>query len=140
MRRYRILVVEDNEGDVALLEEAFQTAQLTCDLVTIPDGEQALNFMRRTKPEGVPFRFDIMFLDLNLPRVNGAQILDVMRKEQLLPGTPVIVFTSSNSPRDRDRVMAYAVERLIVKPAELDEFLQIGFVAKEVLEQRSQHR
>ncbi len=75
-----------------------------------------------------------MLLDLNLPNADGIQVLREFRQHPECAGTPVVVVGSSGTPQDRARVGALGIIRYFQKPADLDEFLQLGAVVKEVIE------
>ena len=133
----RLLVVEDNDGDVGLLREALDAEGLICHLEVLTDGEEALAYIRSTSQSGLPPP-DILLLDLNLPKVDGAAVLEFVRQSPLWRPIPVIVMTSSHSPRDRERVKALGVERYVTKPVDLEDYLRIGGVIRQLLEGRPQ--
>lgn len=119
----RILLVEDNPGDVYLLEKAMQRLGMNYELIHYADGEQALREIARDDGP-VP---DLILLDLNLPRREGFDVLRFVRSRPRLSGIPVGIFTSSNDAVDRHRVALIGVERYIHKPPALEEFLdQVG--------------
>ena len=132
MKQWRILVIEDNPGDILLLEEAFASAGLNCEVNTLTDGESALNYARSTEAE-YPLP-DLITLDLNLPRVDGAGVLAALSGNARFANVPVVVMTSSSSPRDLLSVAAYGVSLFIVKPVDLKTFLKIGATVRELLE------
>src|SRR5215475_845649 len=105
-RPFRILVVEDNPGDVYLLEKALKKRAIRYDLILYTDGEQA---MREISGENcvVP---DLILLDLNLPRRDGFDVLHTIRGKPSLVGVPVGVFTSSEAERDKHRVALLGAE------------------------------
>ena len=76
---------------------------------------------------------DLAVLDLNLPKVGGASVLEAMRQSKDLERVPVFIMTSSAAPREQARARELGVERFITKPLDLEEFLKIGHVVKEVL-------
>jgi len=98
-----------------LVREALRTSAIAADLVVAYDGEQALRFLPSQ-------RFDLVILDLNLPKADGHAIL---QKYARVEGSPTIVmFTSSSSPTDRDAALAAGAKEYVVKPTLLDEFIQ----------------
>jgi two-component system, chemotaxis family, response regulator Rcp1 len=113
----RILLVEDNAGDVRLTREALREAEVAVDLVAVPDGDQALEFLR-----GEGARPDLILLDLNLPRKNGLEVLEEIKGDPELRHTPVIMLTTSSSARDIAACYDRGVNCYVVKPLDLDDF------------------
>src|SRR5215467_14274487 len=95
-----ILLVEDNAGDVRLLQEAFKEGGLSCRLHITRDGEQAMAFLRQTGPYSDSPRPSFVLLDLNLPRKDGREVLAEMKRERTLRCIPVVVFSTSTNPED----------------------------------------
>jgi two-component system, chemotaxis family, response regulator Rcp1 len=129
---YRILAVEDNASDVFLMREALKEHGVNADLTVITNGQSAIRYfslMRREDP--VP---ELILLDVNLPRKNGLEVLKGLRANPLLQQVPVIVFTSSESFDDRAEAARLQAQAFVRKSMDLDEFLQIGAVVKNLLE------
>jgi CheY-like chemotaxis protein len=133
MKPLHILVAEDNYADVILFQEALQHHQIEHELYVVPDGEAALNFLARmgTSPE-TPCP-DLMLLDLNLPKVDGPTILEAFRNHPECEDTPVIVVTSSDAERDRAKAATLEVTKYFRKPSDLDAFMELGALVKEVV-------
>jgi DNA-binding response OmpR family regulator len=110
-----VLVVEDNSGDALMVREAIGRIAASADVVIASDGEQALRFLTDFK-----FKPDIIFLDLNVPKVSGLQILECSRALKFLP---VIVLTGSTRPADSSRAFQLGVCEYLVKPLDLDRFV-----------------
>ena len=127
----RILLVEDNPADVYLIEEALKTHHLRFELEWMSDGEQAVACLSRIAEQGSPP--DLILLDLNLPRVDGKEVLARARAIPRLKDTLVAILTSSDSPADRRDTAALGANCYIKKPPTLDEFLSIGGIIKELL-------
>jgi CheY-like chemotaxis protein len=128
-----ILLVEDNAADIYLFRQALERAGLTFELTVIKDGGEALAFAtgdRRLSADRVP---DLLILDLNLPKVGGCEVLEALRQNPDLSNLTVAVLTSSAALRDYERCTELGVARYITKPLELEDFLQIGEVVKQVL-------
>lgn len=134
--RLRILMIEDNPGDVELFRFALQQADLDCEVSVIQDGGEALAMVRREKTSHSTDAPDLIVLDLNLPKASGREILAEMRASTVFPDAPVMVLTSSSSPREREELGALHVARHLTKPPQLNEFLKIGSVVREVLAER----
>jgi CheY-like chemotaxis protein len=129
----RILVVEDNDADVYLFRKALETVDLRFELTVVQDGADALAFIRgegRYSARSVP---DLVVLDLNLPKDGGIQVLLAIRERETFSNVPVAVVSSSASPQDRDETGKLGVDRYIRKPSDLEEFLKIGQILKELL-------
>jgi len=120
----RILLAEDNPADVYLIEEALREHGVTFQLAVAQDGEQAIAMVSKSA-----LNFDIVLLDLNMPKRDGSEVLEILRGTS----TPVIVLTSSDSPVDRTEAMRLGATRYIRKPTGLDDFLAIGATIKEIV-------
>lgn len=132
-RKIRLLVIDDNSGDVRLFRWALEHAEVDCDLDVIADGGAAMDFVREESSRANPTIPDLVVLDLNLPKADGREILAAMRASQRFADVPVVIWTSSSTPRDRDQLASLRIDRYIVKPAELDEFLKLGSVIKALI-------
>ena len=132
-RRFHILLVEDNPADIYLFRQALTDAGLNFELAVIENGADALAFARREGQYATNSAPDLAVLDLNLPKVGGASVLEAMRQSKDLERVPVFIMTSSAGPREQARARELGVERFITKPLELEDFLQIGHVVKEAL-------
>ena len=131
--RIRILVIEDNPADVDLLQRALKHAGLDCELTVVDDGADALALVRkRVEPSETP---DLAIIDLNLPKHGGLEVLEEIRANQTLAGLPVVILSSSSSPRERGSIERLRAGRHIVKPPGLDEFLNIGLEVKALLKE-----
>jgi CheY-like chemotaxis protein len=135
-QRFRILLVEDNSADIYLLRKALDGAGLDYNLTTIEDGADAMDFVRsggKHAGRAVP---DLAVLDMSLPKNDGIQILEAIRANAAFAGLPVIVMSSSACPPNLKQEQLQ-VTRYIPKPPDLEEFLRIGLVIREVLESRA---
>ncbi|HEX4276608.1 MAG TPA: response regulator [Bryobacteraceae bacterium] len=132
--RAHVLVVEDNPADVELLRYALSSAEVQCDLMVIDNGGDALAFFQQRGKYSGSEPPDLAILDLNLPRYDGIEILGAMRANRAFAGVPVAVLSSSPSPRDRAKIEAFHIGRYIMKPPNLEEYLRIGLIVKELLE------
>ncbi|HET8549203.1 MAG TPA: response regulator [Bryobacteraceae bacterium] len=126
IREIRILVAEDNPADVYLLREAMSQQRDPVELVVVSDGEEALEFIDRTARHADAPIPDLFVLDLNLPKSDGSDILKRIREKPEYAGVPVVILTSSDSPRDRNVISNLGVESFLTKPSDLDEFLALG--------------
>lgn len=124
-RPIEILLIEDNPGDVRLTQEVLKEAKVSNNLSVVQDGVEALAFLHREgRHEDAP-RPDIILLDLNLPRMDGRELLAEIKADQALMHIPVLVLTTSEA--DADVLKAYNLHAncYIVKPLELDRFIEI---------------
>ena len=130
---FHILLVEDNPADIYLFREALKAAGLNFELTVIENGADGLAFARRQGEYAASCVPDLAVLDLNLPKSGGASVLEAMRQSKDLERVPVFIMSSSASAHEQARARELGVERFITKPPDLEEFLQIGHVVKEVL-------
>ena len=114
-RTIRLLIVEDNVADVLLMREALLDAcPLPVEITTAQDGERALSLLRAGA------KFDVIFLDLNMPRVDGFEVLEQCQPKH----APIVVFTSSWNHADMKRVLSLGAQDFIRKPSTYDEYLE----------------
>lgn len=123
MDTLQVLLVEDNPGDIRLTQEAFKFGNLQTDLQVVKDGEDALKFLRKEDQFKDVFTPDLILLDLNLPKINGLEVLEALRKNQKFKNTPVIVLTTSSSEEDIVRTHHANANCYITKPFDFDQFL-----------------
>ena len=119
----RLLLVEDNPADVFLMETALEVSALPVEMAVARDGVEALEYLG-TVGTGRPYP-DLMLLDLNMPRMNGFEVLETLRGDPALRHLPVVVFTTSSAPEDVKRAYALQANSYVSKPATLDEFLNL---------------
>lgn len=120
-----ILLVEDNPGDVRLTEEALKEGKIRNNLHIVMDGKEALDFLRRSKKDKNFVRPDLILLDLNLPKLDGREVLHRIKKDSSLKRIPVVVLTTSEDEQDIfDSYDKYA-NCYITKPVDLDQFVKI---------------
>jgi chemotaxis family two-component system response regulator Rcp1 len=131
-----ILLVEDSEGDIFLVRRALEKHGLKHSLIVARNGEEALQLLDQAEKGPIADAPDIVLLDLNLPKVDGSQILSHIRRTQAFAGIPVIILTSSDSPADRDLVLALGANVYFRKPTDLQTFMELGQVVKRLLATR----
>jgi CheY-like chemotaxis protein len=122
-KKPRILLVEDNPGDVELLRLALKTAGFDCELTVVGDGGEAIAMIRRQGKYAGLAPPDLAILDLNVPKNDGIEIIATMRASEIFRNTQVVVLSSSSSPRDYARLERFNIARYITKPTDLAEFL-----------------
>ena len=133
---HQVLLAEDNAADVYLIREALREHGVNCELHVAPDGQEVLEALSGDSPKWRQLK--LIILDLNLPRHDGIEILERLRKTGL-QHVPVVVLTSSDSQRDRDLAIRLGAARFLRKPSELEQFLRLGAVFKEILEANTAH-
>jgi chemotaxis family two-component system response regulator Rcp1 len=133
-RKVRILLAEDNDGDIYLVRRALEKRGLPHELTVARDGEDALKILERAEHVPKAEAPELILLDLNLPKVAGPQLLSRIREMDVFSGTPVIVLTSSESPTDRESVLALGASLYFRKPTDLPEFMHLGEVVEKLLQ------
>jgi len=130
-----ILLAEDNAADVYLIREALKEHGVDCGLRVAADGQQVLRILSAADRRPSGEHPALIILDLNLPRHDGIEILQRLQDTKVLHHVPVVVLTSSDSPRDRLAADQLGVTRFLRKPSDLEQFLSLGAVFKELLQQ-----
>ena len=125
VRVVEILLVEDNEGDVRLTREALKEGRIRNRLSVVQDGEQALAFLRREGAHADAPRPDLILLDLNLPRLDGREVLAAIKNDPALKSIPVVVLTSSRTEQDLLRAYDLHANCFITKPVEFEQFIEV---------------
>lgn len=132
-RRADILVVEDNPGDVYLLEQAFATAaRAKLRLHIVHDGEDAMAFLRREGPHDHAPRPDVVLLDLNLPRKSGREVLVDIRSSPSLRKIPVVVMTGSDADEDVAEAYDLGANVYVTKPTSPDNLTKLVTVLEDL--------
>ena len=120
-----ILLVEDNPGDVILTQEAFSDAKISNNLHVTRDGEEALAYLRKEKGYENAIRPDLILLDLNLPKIDGREVLDTIKNDDSLKRIPVVVLTSSEAEQDIIKTYNLHANSYVVKPINLNQFVKV---------------
>ena len=118
-----ILLVEDSEADILLTQEAFAEAAVCNRLRIARDGVEALEMLRNLGDQPRP---DVILLDINMPRMNGLELLEVLRSDPEFVGLNVFIMTTSDLDTDRLRAQQLAVSGYIIKPLTFDKFGEGG--------------
>lgn len=114
-----ILLVEDNPADVRMMQEAVRVAGIACRLHTVEDGLQAISFLCQTRQFSTAPKPHIVLLDLNVPKLNGHEVLGEIRSNDSLRDIPVVVLTSSRSVSDRQKSEHMKADHFMTKAAGL---------------------
>jgi CheY-like chemotaxis protein len=128
-RPAEILLVEDSAGDVELTREALRGAQVPHTLHVVPDGVEALSFLHREGHHAKAPRPDLIFLDLNLPRKDGREVLAEIKADAQLRVIPVIILTTSRADEDILRAYRLYANSYVPKP---DDFAGFGKVMRSI--------
>ena len=118
-------MVEDNPGDVRLTVEALKEAKVRNNLHTVEDGVEALAFLRREGRYADVPRPDLVLLDLNLPKMNGREVLAEIKEDPDLRRIPVVILTISQAEQDIVKSYNLHANCYITKPVDLDQFLEV---------------
>lgn len=129
---YCIVLIEDSREDIYLVREALAAAEIPCELHVIEDGGKASFTLSQIGEE--LRQPDLFLVDLNLPKADGFQIISFIKQHPSCRETPVIVMSSSDSQRERDRALAVGVAHYFCKPLDLDEFMKLGGIVQSILE------
>jgi CheY-like chemotaxis protein len=124
-RPIQILLVEDSPGDVRLTIEALKEGKVRNDLSVVPDGVEALAFLRREERYVDAPRPDLILLDLNLPRKDGRAVLAEIKADESLRRIPVVILTTSRAEQDILRSYDLNANCYVVKPVDLDQFIGV---------------
>ncbi len=124
-RPVHVLLVEDNPGDVRLMREALRNGDAAKKLDAVEDGEEALAYIRRQHPYSAAPKPDLIFLDLNLPKKDGREVLLEIKQDESLRRIPVVVLTTSEAERDIHRVYDLHANCYVKKPTDLDEYMEV---------------
>lgn len=120
-----ILLVEDNEDDIILTEEAFAVAKVMNLINNVRDGEVALAYLRREGPYNDAVRPGLVLLDINMPKKNGFEVLEAIKEDSQLQSLPVIMLTSSEREEDIVRSYTYGACSYVRKPVSLERFIDV---------------
>ncbi|RYY97155.1 MAG: response regulator [Chitinophagaceae bacterium] len=120
-----ILLVEDNEGDIVLAREALREGKLLNRLSVARDGEEAIDFLHARGRFAGADRPDLILLDINLPRIDGHEVLAYIKNDPLLKLIPVVMLTTSSSDKDVHDAYANYANCYITKPVDLEKFMTI---------------
>lgn len=120
-----ILLVEDDEGDVLLTKKALKNGKICNSLTVAKDGVEAMSILRKQEQFADAIRPDLILLDLNMPRMDGRELLAEIKSDEQLRSIPVVVLTTSDS--DQDVLKSYDLQAscYITKPDDLDQFTSV---------------
>jgi CheY-like chemotaxis protein len=120
-----VLLVEDNPGDVRLTREALKEARIAVNLSVANDGLEAMKMLRQEAPYANQPLPDLVLLDLNMPRMDGREVLRQIKTDENLKRIPVVILTTSAAEKDILQAYGLHANCYITKPVELDQFMEI---------------
>jgi CheY-like chemotaxis protein len=124
-REIEVLLVEDDPGDVLMTREAFHDYKVHNQLHVVNDGEQAMAFLRQEGEYAGRPRPDLVLLDLNLPRMDGRQVLQAIKSDPDLSSIPVVVLTTSEAEDDVLRSYSLHANAYVTKPVDFERFIDV---------------
>jgi len=120
-----VLLVEDNKHDVILTQQAFKQARVAIHLHHVKNGQECMSFLRKEKEfEEVPTP-DLILLDLNMPIMDGREVLEAISKDETLNHLPVVILSTSEDEKDITEMYQLRCSSYIVKPIDFTQFLQV---------------
>lgn len=125
MNAINMLLVEDNPGDILLTREALKASKILNNLAVVNNGEDALDYLYRRNPHEDAEPVDLILLDLNLPGVDGYEVLEVIKEDADLKRIPVVVLTSSKAESDRLKSYNLHANCFVTKPLGAEAFFSI---------------
>ncbi|TKR22494.1 response regulator [Cellulomonas hominis] len=120
-----VLLVEDDPGDVLMTREAFEDNKVANRLQVVSDGVSALAFLRKEGEHADAPTPDLVLLDLNLPRMDGREVLEAMKGDDALRSIPVVVLTTSEAEEDVVRSYSLHANAYVTKPVDFDRFIEV---------------
>jgi two-component system, chemotaxis family, response regulator Rcp1 len=120
-----ILLVEDNPGDVRLTQEALRDAKVRNNLNVVSDGVEAVAFLMRDGAYRNAPHPDLILLDLNLPRKDGREVLEIIKEDEVLKQIPVVILTTSQAERDILDTYRLRANAYVTKPVDLEQFMNV---------------
>ncbi len=125
MKAIEILLIEDNQGDVVLTLEALEEGKIKNSVAVVRDGQEAIQYLTRSSPYETANLPDLILLDINLPKIDGKEVLSFIKSTPSLKKIPVVMLTTSSS--EKDIVDAYEANAncYITKPVDINKFFEV---------------
>jgi len=125
MKEIHILLVDDNEGDILLTREALEEAKIVNRISVAYDGMEAIRFLKKAPPFTDRDTPDLILLDINLPKMDGKEVLSIIKNDPELKRIPVIMLTTSSSEKDILTSYDNHANCYITKPVDLERFMEV---------------
>jgi CheY-like chemotaxis protein len=119
---FEILLVEDDPADAGLAKRALRDGRILCNVGHVRDGVEAMEYLRRQGPFAGAARPDLILLDLNMPRMDGREVLQELKADDELKTIPVVILTTSDVDRDVNASYLLGANSFITKPMDMDAF------------------
>lgn len=132
-KRKGIVIIEDNPGDVFIMEEALREHNVDCELTVLSDGEQAATYFDSLENAMACDCPQVVLLDLNLPKLSGHSVLSHIRSSHRCASVPVVVVSSSDAPSDLEQNKSLGATAYFKKPNDLNEFMKLGALVNSLL-------
>jgi two-component system, chemotaxis family, response regulator Rcp1 len=126
--RVEVLFIEDDLGDVELMVSALKRGEISVNLSVVRDGEEGLAYLKNKEPYPHVKRPELIILDLNLPRMDGREVLKAVKRDESLKSIPIVVLTTSDSESDIKEAYRLGANCFVTKPVELREFTKVASV------------
>jgi chemotaxis family two-component system response regulator Rcp1 len=124
-KNVEVLLVEDNPGDIRLIREAFKDSKILNNFIVVTDGEIAMNYLQK-KGEFTGVKTpDIIFLDINLPKKNGIEVLSEIKADPELKHIPVVILTISTAEENIIRSYDLSANCYVTKPVDFEQFVSV---------------
>jgi CheY-like chemotaxis protein len=125
IRPAEILLVEDDENDALLTREGFKASKLAVNLHHVKDGEECMDFLRKQGQYAAAPAPDIILLDLNMPRMDGREVLTEISRDECLRHLPVVILTTSGAEQEILKLYKLRCSSYIIKPVDFDQFVRV---------------
>jgi CheY-like chemotaxis protein len=122
---WEIVLIEDNPGDIGLVEEALFDSGISFNLKAITNGREALEYLKKKKGNGYVSPPDLIILDLNLPIMGGLDVLREIKNDEKLEAIPVVILTTSEAEEDIFNSYKLKANSYVTKPVDFDDFMNI---------------
>lgn len=121
----KVLLVEDNEGDIKLIEEAIIDNNLFIELELLKDGGQAMSYLENKVNGGYSDLPDLIIMDLNLPKVQGKELLKAYKEDKIIKKIPIVILTTSSLNADIDECFSSGANAYLIKPIDIIKFFDM---------------
>ena len=125
LKRIHILLVEDNDGDILITQEAMEAAKIRIHLSVVNDGKEAIDFIYKKGKYSEVELPDLILLDVNLPKKNGHEVLKFIKETEAYKHIPVIMLTTSSSQKDINLSYNNHANCYITKPVDVNDYLSV---------------
>jgi len=125
LKPIEILMVDDDLGDVKLMEESLKNSKLQLNFNHVKDGQECMEYLSRTGDYAKVIKPDLILLDLNMPKKDGRQVLEEIKTDQFLRKIPIVILTTSESESDINKTYDLGANCYITKPVDFDQFQKV---------------